>query len=49
MTIEDLSNYYTELTLIDKIRFRRLCYHKKKMLKLETKLESIEELIEELE
>lgn len=48
VTINDLTNYYSELSLLGKLRFRRLCYHKRKMIKLETKLETLDELIEEL-
>ena len=48
VTINDLTNYYNELSFIGKLRFRRICYHKHKMIKLETKLETIDELIEEL-
>ena len=49
VTIEDLTQYYNKLTIIDKIRFRRMCRARRKMVKLETKLETIDDLLEELQ
>lgn len=49
MTLEDITNYYSNLSFINKIRFRKLGYYRKRIINLELKLEELDSLIEELE
>ena len=48
MKAEDLSTLYSELTPINRFRLRRMAHHERKYRKLSAKLETIEDLLEEL-